>query len=112
MQPKQTPHLSENMSKPTSSFFKSQTKTTSAPQSQNSPRTFNFEKYQQSNPGEMDAGRSHLEFTSKLPAITDLINLKTKYFHNVLHKLMNSNQGFGSFNQLNYSKPHQIFTKS
>jgi len=65
------------MSKPTSTFYKSQSKT-AAPPSQNSPRTFNFEKYQQSPGDNVEAGRSDLEFTSKLPAITDLINLKTK----------------------------------
>ncbi len=98
------------MSKPTSTFYKSQSKT-AGPPSQNSPRTFNFEKYQQSPPDNMEAGRPDLEFTSKLPAITDLINLKTKYSKSLLAFLIIFFKRFGSFNQQYYLESHKILTK-
>ena len=46
------------------------------PAAQASPRTDNAERTSHSS--ETEVARNDLEFTSKLPAITDLINLKTK----------------------------------
>lgn len=43
---------------------------------QSSPRTFTLDKHSQST--DIEGIKADLEFNSKLPAITDLINLKNK----------------------------------
>lgn len=49
----------------------------SGPASQGNPQADDVDKTSQSS--ETELVKNDLEFTSKLPAITDLINLKTKY---------------------------------